>query len=62
MTGQPNFFNGTTNPLIGLDLVDSMVNVPAKFTDEFVIEVEIRILELTDKKATWRQSKHSPHC
>jgi hypothetical protein len=49
LSGQPNFFNEATNLTIALDLVDSMVNLPAKFTDEFVAEVEGRVLELVDK-------------
>jgi hypothetical protein len=49
LIGQPNFFNEVTNLPIALDLVDSMVNLPAKFTDEFVAEVEGRVLELIDK-------------
>jgi hypothetical protein len=49
LSGQPNFFNEATNLTIALDLVDSMVNLPAQFTDEFVAEVEGRVLELVDK-------------
>jgi len=43
--GQENLFNESTNLPIALDLVDGMVGLSAKFTDEFVSEVEGRVLE-----------------
>jgi hypothetical protein len=43
--GQKNFFNEATNLPIALDLIDDMVGLPAKFTEEFVSEVEGRVLE-----------------
>jgi hypothetical protein len=43
--GQKNFFNEATNLPIALDLIDSMVGLSAKFTEEFVSEVEGRVLE-----------------
>jgi len=42
---QPDFFSDGTGLPIALDLVDSLVNIPAKFTDEFVAEVEARVVE-----------------
>jgi hypothetical protein len=45
MLGQKNFFNEATNLPIALDLVDNMVGLSAKFTEEFVSEVEGRVLE-----------------
>jgi hypothetical protein len=42
--GQKDFFNEATNLPIALDLVDSLVGIPSKFIDEFVSEVEGRIL------------------
>ncbi|MEM1944185.1 MAG: DNA double-strand break repair nuclease NurA [Nitrososphaerota archaeon] len=42
--GQPNFFNTGTGLPVALDLVDSLVNIPSRFTDEFVAEVEARTL------------------
>jgi hypothetical protein len=47
--GQENLFNESTNLPIALDLVDSMVGLSAKFTDEFVSEVEGRVLETIAK-------------
>ncbi len=43
--GQENLFNEATNLPMALDLVDNMVGLSARFTDEFVSEVEGRILE-----------------
>ncbi|MEM3713578.1 MAG: DNA double-strand break repair nuclease NurA [Nitrososphaeria archaeon] len=40
-----NFFNSSTNLPTILDLVDNEVNIPSKFTEEFVAEVEGRMLE-----------------
>ena len=45
MLGQKNFFNEATNLPIALDLVDNAIGLSAKFTEEFVSEVEGRILE-----------------
>ncbi|MGP3667562.1 MAG: DNA double-strand break repair nuclease NurA [Candidatus Bathyarchaeota archaeon] len=45
MLGQKNFFNEATNLPIALDLVDNAVSLSAKFTEEFVSEVEGRVLE-----------------
>jgi hypothetical protein len=42
--GQPYFANAGTGLPVALDLVDSLVNIPSKFTDEFVGEVEARTL------------------
>jgi hypothetical protein len=47
--GQENLFNESTNLPIALDLVDGMVGLSAKFTDEFVSEVEGRVLETIAK-------------
>jgi hypothetical protein len=47
--GQENLFNEATNLPIALDLVDSMVGLSVKFTDEFVSEVEGRVLETIAK-------------
>jgi len=47
--GQENLFNEATNLPIALDLVDSMVGLSIKFTDEFVSEVEGRVLETVAK-------------
>jgi hypothetical protein len=47
--GQENFFNEATNLPMALDLVDNMVNLPAKFTEEFTSEVEGRVLEMIIK-------------
>lgn len=41
---QKDFFNEATNLPIALDLVDSLVGLPTKFVDEFVSEVEGRVL------------------
>lgn len=38
-------FNEDTNLPIALDLVDSLVNISSKFTEEFVSEIEGRVLE-----------------
>jgi len=54
--GQKNFFNEATNLPIALDLVDSMVNLSAKFTEEFVSEVEGRVLEEIAKKHGSKES------
>ncbi len=43
--GQKNFFNEATNLPIALDLIDSMVGLSTKFTEEFVSEVEGRVLK-----------------
>lgn len=45
MLGQRDMFNEATNLPIALDLIDSMVTLPAKFTEEFVSEIEGRVLE-----------------
>ncbi len=45
MLGQKDMFNEATNLPIALDLIDSMVTLPAKFTEEFVTEIEGRVLE-----------------
>jgi hypothetical protein len=44
--GQPDFFNEGTNLPIALDLIDNAIGLSVKFTDEFVSEVEGRVLEL----------------
>lgn len=54
--GQRSFFNEATNLPIALDLVDSMVGLPSKFTEEFVSEVEGRVLEAAVKN---RQSQET---
>ncbi|MGC8614197.1 MAG: hypothetical protein ACP5L2_08225, partial [Conexivisphaera sp.] len=43
--GGEGFFNEATNLPMALDLVDSEVELPVKFTEEFVEEVEGRALE-----------------
>ncbi|MEM2338652.1 MAG: DNA double-strand break repair nuclease NurA [Nitrososphaerales archaeon] len=53
---QPNFFNEATNLPMALDLVDNMVNLSTKFTDEFVNEVEGRVLEMIDKNGGNREA------
>jgi len=47
--GQPDFFNKATNLPMALDLIDNNVRLSSKFTDEFVSEVEGRVLEIIDK-------------
>lgn len=47
--GEEGFFNEATNLPMALDLVDSMVGLSSKFTEEFVSEVEGRVLESTVK-------------
>jgi len=49
LLGQPHFFNEGTNLPLALDLVDSVIGLTAKFTDEFVGEIEGRVLELAGK-------------
>jgi hypothetical protein len=48
--GQKDFFNEATNLPIALDLVDNLVGIPSKFIDEFVSEVEGRILDAISLK------------
>ncbi|MEM3606634.1 MAG: hypothetical protein QXE30_03190, partial [Candidatus Bathyarchaeia archaeon] len=48
--GEKNFFNEATNLPIALDLIDSMVGLSTKFTEEFVSEVEGRVLKEIVKK------------
>jgi hypothetical protein len=43
--GQPFFFNEGTGLPLALDLIDSLVDIPVSFTDEFVAEVEARAVE-----------------
>lgn len=47
--GQKNFFNEATNLPIALDLVDNAISLSPKFTEEFVSEVEGRVLETIAK-------------
>ncbi len=47
--GQKSFFNEATNLPMALDLVDNMVNLPMKFTEEFTSEVEGRVIEMIIK-------------
>ncbi|MEM3832399.1 MAG: DNA double-strand break repair nuclease NurA [Thermoprotei archaeon] len=54
--GQENMFNDATNLPIALDLVDSLVMLPAKFTEEFVSEVEGRILEHMSKSKEYHNT------
>ena len=42
---QENFFNETTGLPTAIDLVDNLVNIPSRFTEEFVAEVEARVIE-----------------
>lgn len=42
---EEGLFNETTNLPLVLDLVDSLVNISSKFTEEFVSEIEGRVLE-----------------
>ncbi|MBS7624024.1 DNA double-strand break repair nuclease NurA [Candidatus Bathyarchaeota archaeon] len=42
---EEGLFNEGTNLPVALDLVDSLVNISSKFTEEFVSEIEGRILE-----------------
>jgi len=42
---QRNFFSDGTGLPTAIDLVDQLVGIPAKFTDEFVAEVEARAIE-----------------
>jgi hypothetical protein len=46
---ESNLFNEATNLPIALDLVDNLVNVSSKFTEEFVSEIEGRVLETLAK-------------
>jgi len=43
--GQPYFFNEGTGLPLALDLIDNLISIPSKFTNEFVNEVEARTLE-----------------
>ncbi|MGC9068695.1 MAG: DNA double-strand break repair nuclease NurA [Thermoprotei archaeon] len=54
--GQENMFNDATNLPIALDLVDSLVMLPAKFTEEFVSEVEGRVLEFMSKSKEYHDT------
>lgn len=42
---EEDLFNESTNLPVALDLVDSLVNISSKFTEEFVSEIEGRVLE-----------------
>ncbi|MEM1543293.1 MAG: DNA double-strand break repair nuclease NurA [Candidatus Bathyarchaeia archaeon] len=42
---ESNLFSDATNLPIALDLVDNLVNISSRFTEEFVSEIEGRILE-----------------
>lgn len=42
---EEDLFNEATNLPLALDLVDNLVNISSKFTEEFVSEIEGRILE-----------------
>ncbi|MEM1585971.1 MAG: DNA double-strand break repair nuclease NurA [Candidatus Bathyarchaeia archaeon] len=42
---EEDLFNEATNLPLALDLVDSLVNISSKFTEEFVSEIEGRVLE-----------------
>lgn len=42
---QENFFNEITGLPTAIDLVDNLVNIPSRFTEEFVAEVEARVIE-----------------
>ncbi|RLI29514.1 MAG: hypothetical protein DRO46_02395 [Candidatus Hecatellales archaeon] len=56
--GEKYFFNEVTNLPLALDLVDSLVNLSAKFTEEFVSEVEGRVLEtLLEKRERFNAVK-----
>lgn len=45
LLSEEGLFNETTNLPLALDLVDSLVNISSKFTEEFVSEIEGRVLE-----------------
>jgi len=47
---QENFFNETTGLPTAIDLVDNLVNIPSRFTEEFVAEVEARVIEKLEGK------------
>jgi len=49
LLGQKNFFNEATNLPIALDLVDNEISLSTKFTEEFVSEIEGRVLETVTK-------------
>ncbi|MEM2306672.1 MAG: DNA double-strand break repair nuclease NurA [Candidatus Bathyarchaeia archaeon] len=42
---ESELFNDATNLPLALDLVDNLVNISSKFTEEFVSEIEGRVLE-----------------
>jgi len=42
---EKNVFNESTNLPLALDLIDNLVEIPSKFTEEFVSEIESRLLE-----------------
>jgi len=42
---QPYFFNDGTGLPLALDLIDNLISIPSRFTNEFVNEVEARTLE-----------------
>lgn len=47
--GQENFFNEATNLPMALDLIDNMVSLPIRFTEEFTSEIEGRVIEMITK-------------
>jgi hypothetical protein len=47
--GQKNFFNEATGLPIALDIVDSLTRFTPKFTEEYVAEIESRLLEYAEK-------------
>jgi hypothetical protein len=47
--GQKNFFNEATGLPIALDIVDSLTRFTPKFTEEYVTEIESRLLEYAEK-------------
>lgn len=49
LISQDGFFNEATNLPMALDLVDSAVNLSAKFADEFTDEVQSRLMDILDK-------------
>jgi hypothetical protein len=55
MLGQKDIFNEATNLPIALDLIDSMVTLPAKFTEEFVSEIEGRVLETITQSKEYQE-------
>ena len=56
LISQDGFFNQATNLPMALDLVDSSVNLSAKFVDEFTDEVQSRLMETFASQNTMKET------